>query len=156
MWHSLFSTIDSEHMSLCPMKGEREMCNAYQLQKISSLLTCFKSLPIHGGCWVSEVALTTLLKIVTSILCQSTFCCCDKIPKKTLKGGQVYFNSWFQRFHSIVGWLHCFGVCGRTEHHGGEHFVEWSCSPHCGQEAKREGKGRGFQGHSPSDLTFFY
>jgi hypothetical protein len=36
--------------------------------------------------------------------------CCDEIPdKNNLKGGKIYFGSQFEKFQSMVIWLHCFG-----------------------------------------------
>jgi hypothetical protein len=35
-------------------------------------------------------------------------------------------------------WLHCLWACGEAEHHGEEHMVEQSCSPHGGQDAKEQ------------------
>jgi hypothetical protein len=46
-----------------------------------------------------------------------TFCGCDKIPEKQLKGGKLCFGSWFQRFPSMMTWFCFFQACvwwGRT------------------------------------------
>jgi hypothetical protein len=35
---------------------------------------------------------------------------CAKIPEAiNLKGGKIYFSSWFQMLQSMVSRLHCFG-----------------------------------------------
>jgi hypothetical protein len=58
------------------------------------------------------------------------FLCCGKIAKNPLKGENIYFGSWFQRFQFMVTWLHCFWVFGETEYHDKEYVVKRICSPH--------------------------
>lgn len=31
-----------------------------------------------------------------------------KLPKKQFKGGMIYSGLWFQKFKSVVSWLHYF------------------------------------------------
>jgi hypothetical protein len=40
---------------------------------------------------------------------------CEKYLKETVKGGMIYFGLHFQRFQSIVGWLHYFGPEARQK-----------------------------------------
>lgn len=53
----------------------------------------------------------------------------------------------------MIHWPCSFGACGKAVHHGGEHVVEQSCSPHGWEVKEEEGFHYPFQGHTPSDLT---
>ena len=70
---------------------------------------------------------------------------CDII---SLKRGEVYFGSQFQRFWSMTAWLCWFGACGMSCHvecHGREHVWEHSCSPYSNQGVERQEKVLGSQ-----------
>jgi hypothetical protein len=60
---------------------------------------------------------------------------CDKIPDRNKLRKKNLFCSWFQRFQSTIGQLHCLGPVARLSvmAEGREH-----CSPDGRQEAKRE------------------
>jgi hypothetical protein len=57
-----------------------------------------------------------------------------KYLEHQLKGGEIYFDSWFQRFQSIATWLCCFWTCDD----GGSMW--WSKVTHV--MAVREQRGR--------------
>jgi hypothetical protein len=60
-----------------------------------------------------------------------------------LKGGIIYFGSWFQRCQSMV-LAPLIWACDETDHYGGGGAVKQSCSVHVVQEAERKGeKGQG-------------
>jgi hypothetical protein len=44
--------------------------------------------------------------------------------EKQFKGGNISFSSWFQRFLSMIGWLHCFGSNTKQKNHGREYMVD--------------------------------
>lgn len=57
-----------------------------------------------------------------------------------------------------ASWFCCFGACSGTGHHGEQHMVGQSCSPHGGQEAEERVRRRPqntLQGHTACDLTSF-
>lgn len=82
---------------------------------------------------------TTHQHFVVSCSFLTTFHCCDKTSGiSNLKGGEVNFGSWFQRFPALVRRPHCFGAWVEPEHHGGEaaHLIEAG-----GQKDRAKGQG---------------
>lgn len=57
------------------------------------------------------------------------------------KGGKACFCSQFQKFQSLVSWIHCSWICGKAEHYGKECVEEQSCSPRGSLEAKKKEEG---------------
>jgi hypothetical protein len=55
--------------------------------------------------------------------------------RKSAKGGNIYFGSWFQRFQSTVDWSFAVGPEAREWQ---KHMVEENSSPQGGQEAQTE------------------
>jgi hypothetical protein len=55
--------------------------------------------------------------------------------RKQLKEGRIYFGSRFQKFQSMVGWLHYFLSEVRQS------IIMEKFSPHGSHEAERNGKG---------------
>jgi hypothetical protein len=82
----------------------------------------------------------------------------SKIPDiNILRGGKFYLGPCFQRFQSMVSWLHYFGPDTRLSILvAGVHGGRGSFSPRNSQKADREDKGQGtrymFPGHAASDL----
>jgi hypothetical protein len=70
------------------------------------------------------------------------------MPGKQLKRRKIYFGSQFQRFKSMVSWLHYF----RPEVRLNIMVVEVSkgklCSPHDRQDVERKGPGTRYNLHS--------
>jgi hypothetical protein len=91
------------------------------------------ALRIYGYDKVSTLYPTpTFLFTVEKLL---DFHCCDQTPEKTNLKEEKFILA-YGSVHDLLVLL--FLGCVKAEHHGGEHMVEQSSSPHGGQAATRE------------------
>jgi hypothetical protein len=107
-----------------------------------SLSRFCSTLPSLPTCYLSGFSDFLLGTIFPSSLVPMyvAFCRWQNTWKNNVKKkGKIYFGSHSEV--SVHGWLglHCFGVCIASWR---RHLVEYSCSPHGGQDAKRERRDR--------------
>jgi hypothetical protein len=75
-----------------------------------------------------QIHLFHVLHILSLILCQSACLAVEKYLRQCKSKKDLFWLIISEV--GLVGWLRCFGACVKAEHHGREHVVEQSSSPH--------------------------